>query len=291
MLGDKKDLEALVNKLDSAQRYTILGCDGLTDEEYDYLKFIVESHGGRWSERCKGFKFDKLDKQTLDSIKSDILVGFVNMSEEKRNRERDAFFPTPVKIVDKMIEIAGLKPDSIMLESSAGTGRILDEARKIINSLDNFVVIELNESRQQVLRNKGYHVDFGGTFEDSLKDPEILKKLKRCDKVVINPPFKNDMDVKHLLISYMVCADKADIVSIMQENSLYYNRSIHRVFKEFLNLIGKDAYEIKSLPAGSFKSEMTTVDTVIIHIKKNVTLQRNALYHLFNYTRTIGITE
>lgn len=291
MLGDKKDLEALVNKLDSAQRYTILGCDGLTDEEYDYLKFIVEYHGGRWSEHCKGFKFDKLDKQTLDSIKSDILVGFVNMSEEKRNRERDAFFPTPVKIVDKMIEIAGLKPDSIMLESSAGTGRILDEARKIINSLDNFVVIELNESRQQVLKSKGYHVDFGGTFEDSLKDPEILKKLKRCDKVVINPPFKNDMDVKHLLISYMVCADKADIVSIMQENSLYYNRSIHKVFKEFLNLIGKDAYKVVSLPAGSFKSEMTTVDTVIIHIKKNVTLQRNALYHLFNYTRTIGITE
>lgn len=287
----KLDTAKLVSKLDSAQRYTILGCDGLTDEEYDYLKFIVESHGGRWSERCKGFKFDKLDKETLDNIKSDILVGFINMSEEKRNRERDAFFPTPVNIVDKMIEVAGLEPDSIMLESSAGTGRILDEARKTINSLDNFVVIELNENRQQILRNKGYHVDFGGTFEDSLKYPEILKKLKRCNKVVINPPFKNDMDVKHLLISYMVCADKADVVSIMQENSLYYNRNIHKVFRVFLSLIGKDAYEIMSLPAGSFKSEMTTVDTVMIHIKKDAALQRNAVYHLFNYTRTIGITE
>lgn len=285
------NIENLVSKLDENEIYTIIECKDITDDEYDRLRWVMESYGGRWNERCKGFKFNEFNDEKLKSIKADLSVGFVNLSEEKRNRERDAFFPTPVKIVDKMIEIAGLKPDSIMLESSAGTGRILDEARKIINSLDNFVVIELNESRQQVLKSKGYHVDFEGTFEDSLKDPEILKKLKRCDKVVINPPFKNDMDVKHLLISYMVCADKADIVSIMQENSLYYNRSIHRVFKEFLNLIGKDAYEVKSLPAGSFKSEMTTVDTVIIHIKKNVTLQRNALYHLFNYARTIGITE
>lgn len=285
------NIENLVSKLDENEIYTIIECKDITDDEYDRLRWVMESYGGRWNERCKGFKFNEFDDEKLKPIKADLSVGFVNLSEEKRNRERDVFFPTPVKIVDKMIEIAGLKPDSIMLESSAGTGRILDEARKIINSLDNFVVIELNESRQQVLRSKGYHVDFGGTFEDSLKDPEILKKLKRCNKVVINPPFKNDMDVKHLLISYMVCADKADIVSIMQENSLYYSRSIHKVFKEFLNLIGKDAYEVKSLPAGSFKSEMTTVDTVIIHIKKNVALQRNALYHLFNYTRTIGITE
>lgn len=285
------NIENLVSKLDENEIYTIIECKDITDDEYDRLRWVMESYGGRWSERCKGFKFNEFDDEKLKYIKADLSVGFVNMSEEKRTRERDAFFPTPVKIVDKMIEIAGLKPDSIMLESSAGTGRILDKARKIISSLDNFVVIELNENRQQVLRSKGYHVDFGGTFEDSLKDPEILKKLKRCDKVVINPPFKNDMDVKHLLISYMVCADKADIVSIMQENSLYYNRSIHRVFKEFLNLIGKDAYEVVSLPAGSFKDELTTVDTVIFHIKKRADLQRNALYHLFNYARTIGITE
>lgn len=285
------NIENLVSKLDENEIYTIIECKDITDDEYDRLRWVMESYGGRWNERCKGFKFNEFDDEKLKSIKADLSVGFVNLSEEKRTREKDAFFPTPVKIVDEMISIAGLKPDSIMLESSAGTGRILDEARKIINSLDKFVVIELNENRQQVLRSKGYHVDFGGTFEDSLKDPEILKKLKRCDKVVINPPFKNDMDVKHLLISYMVCADKADVVSILQENSLYYDRQIHRVFKEFLSLIGKDAYEVKSLPAGSFKSEMTTVDTVIIHIKKNVTLQRNALYHLFNYTRTIGITE
>ena len=285
------NIENLVSKLDENEIYTIIECKDITDDEYDRLRWVMESYGGRWNERCKGFKFNEFDDEKLKSIKADLSAGFVNLSEEKRTRERDAFFPTPVKVVDKMIETANLKPDSIMLESSAGTGRILDEAKKVINSVDNFVVIEMNSERQRILRDKGYKVDFNGTFEDSLKDSETLKKIKNCDKVVINPPFKNDSDVKHLLISYMFCADNADVVSILQENSLYYDRQIHRVFKEFLNLIGKDAYEVKSLPAGSFKSEMTTVDTVIFHIKKNVTLQRNALYHLFNYTRTIGITE
>ena len=285
------NIENLVSKLDENEIYTIIECKDITDDEYDRLRWVMESYGGRWNERCKGFKFNEFDDEKLKSIKADLSVGFVNLSEEKRTREKDAFFPTPVKIVDKMIETANLKPDSIMLESSAGTGRILDEAKKVINSIDNFVVIEMNSERQRILRDKGYKVDFNGTFEDSLKDSETLKKIKNCDKVVINPPFKNDSDVKHLLISYMFCADNADVVSILQENSLYYDRQIHRVFKEFLSLIGKDAYEVVSLPAGSFKSEMTTVDTVIIHIKKRADLQRNALYHLFNYARTIGITE
>lgn len=285
------NIENLVSKLDENEIYTIIECKDITDDEYDRLRWVMESYGGRWSERCKGFKFNEFNDEKLKSIKADLSVGFVNLSEEKRNRERDAFFPTPVKIVDEMIETANLKPDSIMLESSAGTGRILDEAKKVINSVDNFVVIEMNGERQRILRDKGYKVDFNGTFEDSLKDSETLKKIKNCDKVVINPPFKNDSDVKHLLISYMFCADNADVVSILQENSLYYDRQIHRVFKEFLSLIGKDAYEVVSLPAGSFKDELTTVDTVIFHIKKRADLQRNALYHLFNYARTIGITE
>ena len=285
------NIENLVSKLDENEIYTIIECKDITDDEYDRLRWVMESYGGRWNERCKGFKFNEFDDEKLKSIKADLSVGFVYLSEEKRAREKDAFFPTPVKVVDKMIETANLKPDSIMLESSAGTGRILDEAKKVINSIDNFVVIEMNGERQRILRDKGYKVDFNGTFEDSLKDSETLRKIKSCDKVVINPPFKNDSDVKHLLISYMFCADNADIVSILQENSLYYDRHIHRVFKEFLSLIGKDAYEVVSLPAGSFKDELTTVDTVIFHIKKRADLQRNALYHLFNYARTIGITE
>lgn len=285
------NIENLVSKLDENEIYTIIECKDITDDEYDRLRWVMESYGGRWNERCKGFKFNEFDDEKLKSIKADLSAGFVNLSEEKRTRERDAFFPTPIKVVDKMILTANLKPDSIMLESSAGTGRILDEAKKVINSVDNFVVIEMNSERQRILRDKGYKVDFNGTFEDSLKDSEILKKIKNCDKVVINPPFKNDSDVKHLLISYMFCADNADVVSILQENSLYYDRQIHRVFKEFLSLIGKDAYEVVSLPAGSFKDELTTVDTVIFHIKKRADLQRNALYHLFNYARTIGITE
>lgn len=285
------NIENLVSKLDENEIYTIIECKDITDDEYDRLRWVMESYGGRWNERCKGFKFNEFDDEKLKSIKADLSAGFVNLSEEKRTRERDAFFPTPVKVVDKMIETANLKPDSVMLESSAGTGRILDEAKKVINSVDNFVVIEMNGERQRILRDKGYKVDFNGTFEDSLKDSETLKKIKNCDKVVINPPFKNDSDVKHLLISYMFCADNADVVSILQENSLYYDRQIHRVFKEFLSLIGEDAYEVVSLPAGSFKDELTTVDTVIFHIKKRADLQRNALYHLFNYARTIGITE
>ena len=285
------NIENLVSKLDENEIYTIIECKDITDDEYDRLRWVMESYGGRWNERCKGFKFNEFDDEKLKSIKADLSAGFVNLSEEKRTRERDAFFPTPVKVVDKMILTANLKPDSIMLESSAGTGRILDEAKKVINSVDNFVVIEMNGERQRILRDKGYKVDFNGTFEDSLKDSETLKKIKNCNKVVINPPFKNDSDVKHLLIRYMFCADNADVVSILQENSLYYDRQIHRVFKEFLSLIGKDAYEVVSLPAGSFKDELTTVDTVIFHIKKRADLQRNALYHLFNYARTIGITE
>lgn len=275
MLSNNDSLETLLKKLDDAEESIIVEFKELTDAEYDKIRWSMEYAGGRWSEKHKGFKFD-VNGSNRESIKNkvkDILKsGKVDFSDEKINRERDAFFPTPLKIVDKMIELANISDGDSVLDSSAGTGRIIHrviEKHKVYS-----VALEPNKDRFETLNN-GINSRYQTTLERAALCKIQRLEFKGCNKVVINPPFKNDMDVKHLLLNYALCASKADIVCIMQENSLYYNRGVHKILKKFFKLIGKDNYEIIKLPSGSFKEELTTVDTVIVHIKKDEDIENH----------------
>lgn len=267
------DVESLERKLSESTVYSIIECKDLTDEEYESIRWVMESFGGRWNEKCKGFKFDSLNDELMEKIKESIRNGGVTLDKEKAEREHDAFFPTPIPIVDKMIDLADVHDGDRVLDSSAGTGRIIHrvlERNKVYS-----VALEPNSKRFGELRSD-IDVKQMTTFEGALSFERFKRISRNCNKVIINPPFKNDMDIKHLLLSYLFCADNADVVCIIQENSLYYNRKVHRLFNMFLSFMPEDSIEFSKLPSGSFKSELTTVDTVMVHIKKNIDTQRKA---------------
>ena len=62
------NIESLVSKLDENEIYTIIECKDITDDEYDRLRWVMESYGGRWNERCKGFKFNEFDDLTMKNL-------------------------------------------------------------------------------------------------------------------------------------------------------------------------------------------------------------------------------
>lgn len=238
----------------------------------------MESFGGRWNEHCKGFKFDSLNNGDIQKIKETIKDGGVSLNAEKARREKDSFFPTPLSIVDKMIEAANIKDKDTVLDSSAGTGRII---HRVIDKYKVYsIALEPDAERFNSLR-QDIHSRYQTTFEDALRYKIMRLEIHGCNKVLINPPFKNDKDIKHLMLSYAFSGDVADIVCIIQENSLHYKREVHKIFEKFIEILG-DSIEFTKLPSGSFRTEMTTVDTVMVHIKKNFKEQEKALDLLFN---------
>lgn len=72
------------------------------------------------------------------------------------------FFPTPASVAEQMVETADIKPGMRVLEPSAGMGHI---AEKIRESGVDPEVIELSNSRKELLEAKGFNV-VGRDFMD-----------------------------------------------------------------------------------------------------------------------------
>ena len=109
------------------------------------------------------------------------------------------FYPTPVNLVEKMLQSVDFTKIHTILEPSAGKGDILDYLKE---KQDNgsyrtnwkpikfdFDCIEKEEELRGILKEKGYRV----VFDDFLR----FDTMKQYDMIIMNPPF-SDGD-KHLL--------------------------------------------------------------------------------------------
>lgn len=108
------------------------------------------------------------------------------------------FYPTPDKLICKLID--GVKFDEIssILEPSAGQGHIVDYINERYELSQPYYrkgekldidCIEINENLRHILKGKGYRV----VHDDFL----TFETFKRYDAILMNPPF--DEGDKHLL--------------------------------------------------------------------------------------------
>jgi protein-L-isoaspartate O-methyltransferase len=103
-------------------------------------------------------------------------------------------FPTPPDLARRMVELAEIQPDNRVLEPSAGTGSLVDAIlrRAAASQGVRLVAVERVQSLAQ---------DISGRFQMSCQCADFLScngNLGTFDRVVMNPPFSNAEDVKHI---------------------------------------------------------------------------------------------
>lgn len=226
----------------------------VSDAEYDVLKPIIESLGGHWREREKAFVFGIDVEKEIKAVFENNL----NVSQEWLNnwieQHKTQFFPTPKPIAERVVELAGIRENQSVLEPSAGRGNLLD----CLSVRCQIVAVEPLIENTEYLEKKGYNYCVS-TFED------IYDALPCFDRVIMNPPFYGQRDIKHFLMAYNLLKDGGVIVGILSENALYYNTELTKNFNSFLK--EHNAY-IEPVPFHSFEESGTTIDTVIIKIMK-----------------------
>lgn len=102
-------------------------------------------------------------------------------------------FPTPPDVAARMVELANLpvcNRSLRILEPSAGTGRLIDAAFTYAGQI---VAVEKNYSLAERLRTSYATVNV--QCEDFL---ECNGNLGKFDRVLMNPPFENGSDIKHI---------------------------------------------------------------------------------------------
>ena len=115
-------------------------------------------------------------------LEKELLPNF-SRSIEKTDRQQ---FSTPSALAQIVHEVAGIKTGDNVLESSAGTGSLLEP----ITTKPNITAIELEPRRAAILKARGHNVVNQDTFT-------YLPKEK-ADVIIMNPPFRGAARMKDI---------------------------------------------------------------------------------------------
>ncbi len=172
----------------------------------------------------------------------------------------DGFFPTPKKLVNRMLELAQVRPSMRFLEPSAGKGDIADAVRAAA-SCCTIDVCEINYRLQEILRRKNYTI----VGDDFMK----MMPMPLYDRVIMNPSFEHGQDRIQVRHAYDMLAQEGRLVAIVSEGCFSRSLKADCDFRTWLDDIGADwEQNPKDAFSGAGSERHTGVQTRIITIEK-----------------------
>ena len=207
-----------------------------------HLNFL----GGKWKGgKVKGFIFDR-DINTIDEL----LGNNIQLKKEIQ------LFETPEEISDELVSLANIKETDKILEPSAGRGRIIKSIKKVYKG--NIDYCEINEVNRDYL-DKIDDINF--ITQDFLD----IKSDFKYDKIIANPPFNKNQDIKHIFKMYECLNVDGILVSIASKHWEHCNNKKETAFREWLESVNA---EIITIEPGKFKESGTLIGMNIIIINK-----------------------
>lgn len=162
-------------------------------------------------------------------------------------------FPTPCEVAERMADLAIIEPGHEVLEPSAGTGRLVGAmgGRMFGHNPERgrVVAIEINEKLAQCLR-----VEYPLTDVKAADFLQCNGDLGKFDRVLMNPPFADGADIKHILHAREFLKPGGRIVAICA-NGPRQERALQSI-----------ATSWEELPTDTFKEQGTSVRTVLLTI-------------------------
>jgi protein-L-isoaspartate O-methyltransferase len=159
-----------------------------------------------------------VDRPTEDPVRAleRRLVGFT----------APGFFPTPVSIARRMAELAEIGPGVLVLEPSAGSGRLADAARERGGAVE---CIEINHTLVELLRAKGH-----ATTQQDFLQTLTFEVYGAC---VMNPPFEDGLDALHVRHAFEKLKPGGVLVAITSEGIWFRQDRVAREFREWIETV------------------------------------------------------
>ncbi len=211
---------------------------------YERTNKVLEAAGGKWNRKAKAHVFEIDAAEAIEQI---ILTGEITVPQDF------GYFPTPAPIVTRLLELADIDPNMLVLEPSAGKGNI---ARAVadIAAVD---CVELLQKNVDALHAGEFARDvIMGDFLTLVPTPTY-------DRVVMNPPFARQDDIRHVQHALRFLKPEGRLVSVMASSILFRDNRLTTDFRAMLDERGGD---IEECPEGAFKESGTMVRTVIVTI-------------------------
>lgn len=213
---------------------------------YERTNKVLEAAGGKWNRKAKAHIFESEAFNRIDEI---ILSGDVEIPKDEFN-----YFPSPVAVVDRLIELAEIESGMKVLEPSAGKGAIAYACADAGGTVDCYELMEAN-----------YVALAGDARLGSVRNMDFLAQVPEAsyDSVCMNPPFAKQADIRHVTHALKFLKQGGKLVSVMSASIEFRE---NKLTNEFRDLVAARGGYIEALPDGAFKESGTMVRTVIVVI-------------------------
>lgn len=232
---------------------------------YVKVNDVLEALGGKWNRKLKGHVFEDAQHDALEAV---ILTGLYSSPADAK--QLFGVFETPPDLALALVSFArlddlrdkdGESRDLRILEPSVGSGRLLDALNAIRDEYwdDVVVCVELQEER--------FWPDLEHRLIDELYFGDFLEmdaaKLGEFDVAIMNPPFAKQADIAHVRHAFSLLKPGGQLAAIMSPGFTFRTDKKSRAFKDLVEEFG----HWHKNPPGSFKSEGTAVETVMVFLR------------------------
>lgn len=223
----------------------------LSKKSYAEAKKWIEEAGGSWQGgKVQGFVFP-FNPQRVFAI--------LNAGKRCNLKQEYQFFATPADLCDWLVSLSGgICPDDRVLEPSAGQGNIVKAVHRVSpeSVVDCYELMPENVEILSKLPNVNIK---GGDF--------TRNSGERYSKIIANPPFSKNQDVRHVRMMYELLVPGGVVVSVMSKHWTLSTENICLNFRDWIKEIGAQVHDVAG---GAFKESGTEIPTCVIVIKKAV---------------------
>lgn len=214
----------------------------LDRETYVRLADTLKAVGGKWNRGAQAFLFSEDAAPVLAKLLDD---GSVIRPQD------EGWFPTPVPVIARMLELANLASGMTVLEPSAGEGALASAVAAAGCAVD---CVEQNAKRAGVTYAAG--IARAVTMADFL----ALPMQPVYDRIVMNPPFADKADIAHVRHALGFLKPGGVLVAVMSVGVMFRE---DRETTEFREMFLKGGGTFEPLPDDAFKVSGTGVRTVL----------------------------
>lgn len=246
-----------------------------TESVGDYFKVRVFKNGNAHLWFTRDDLVEKVN-QELAAFYGEVIGDGVDVPDREEDYTRNmtmtparhfGFFPTPQKVVDRLIEEARLyrregERRLVVLEPSAGTGRI---ALALDPKDTRLRCVEIQPELAQALRMKLELQGRAGVVRTAdFLQMQVQPDL--ADRVIMNPPFDRQRDIDHVRHAWEFLKPGGRLVAVMSAGVEFRENKKAITFRKWVDTHGGKFWD---LPAGSFEESGTNVNTCILVMEKS----------------------
>lgn len=212
---------------------------------YQRVNKVLEAAGGKWNRKARAHLYDGDAAEAMEQI---ILTGEVTVPQ------KFGYFPTPLPLGMHVAGLAEIAPGHAVLEPSIGQGHLAEAIKKT----------------QPGATIKGYELLTGnvkkctGRFDVTEIDFLTVPRTPVYDRVLMNPPFEKQADIRHVRHALSFLKPGGKLVSIMSAGVMFRDNKLTTDFRELVT--GYDG-DFEKNDDDAFRESGTTVRTVTVKIQ------------------------